>query len=75
MFSAYYIFNFMLTILLFLHAFWTYFICKVAFKALTTGKVDNDQRSSSEAVTMSDEDSKEEMEDPVAKPKSKGKAN
>jgi len=39
MFPAYYIFNGMLSILLFLHVFWTYFICKVVFKALYSGKV------------------------------------
>jgi hypothetical protein len=41
MFAAYYIFNGMLSILLALHIFWTYFICKVAFKALNSGKVPN----------------------------------
>ena len=61
MFAAYYIFNSMLTILLCLHGFWTYFICKVAFKALSTGKVEKDERSSSE--TMSDlETTSDEME-------------
>jgi ceramide synthetase len=58
MFAAYYIFNAMLTILLCLHGFWTYYICKVAFKALSTGKVDKDERSSSE--TLSDLESSEE---------------
>ncbi|CAG7721492.1 unnamed protein product [Allacma fusca] len=47
MFAAYYIFNSMLLILLGLHVFWTYFILKVAVKALRSGQVD-DARSSSE---------------------------
>jgi ceramide synthetase len=51
MFAAYYIFNTLLTILLVLHIFWTWYICRVAFKALTTGKVQQDSRSSTESVS------------------------
>ena len=39
MFPAYYIFNGLLTILLVLHIFWTYFIIKIIYKAMFTGKV------------------------------------
>ncbi|CAL8148045.1 unnamed protein product [Orchesella dallaii] len=39
MFPAYYIFNSMLIILLVLHTFWTYYILKVAVKAIVSGKV------------------------------------
>ena len=56
MFSAYYIFNTMLLILLALHLFWTYFIFKVIFKAISTGKLDKDERSSSDE-TVSDSSS------------------
>jgi len=56
MFAAYYIFNSMLTILLCLHLFWTWYICRVAFKALTTGRVERDERSSPESVSDSSSD-------------------
>ena len=39
MFPAYYIFNGLLTILLVLHIFWTYFILKIVYMAIFTGKV------------------------------------
>lgn len=54
MFPAYYIFNSMLLVLLALHVFWTYFILKVAIKALRSGTVD-DARSSSETSSSEDE--------------------
>ena len=41
MFPAYYIFNGLLSILLILHVIWTYFILKLAYIALTAGKVTN----------------------------------
>jgi len=50
MFPAYYIFNSMLMILLVLHAFWTYYILKIAVKAIVSGKVE-DSRSSSESLS------------------------
>jgi len=56
MFPAYYIFNSMLIVLLVLHAFWTYYILKVAVKAVVSGKIE-DSRSSSESVSeFSDSD-------------------
>ena len=39
MFPAYYIFNALLAILLMLHVIWTYFILKIVYKAMYTGKV------------------------------------
>ena len=39
MFPAYYIFNGLLSVLLVLHVVWTYFILKIAYIALTQGKV------------------------------------
>ena len=39
MFPAYYIFNGLLSVLLVLHAIWTYFILKIAYKALFTNQV------------------------------------
>lgn len=46
----------MLSMLLVLHLFWTYFIFKVIFKAISTGKLDKDERSSSDE-TVSDSSS------------------
>ena len=37
MFPAYYVFNFLLTLLLILHLLWGYFILKVAYKVLSPG--------------------------------------
>jgi len=65
MFPAYYIFNGMLTILLGLHIFWTYFICKVAYKALASGKI-QDTRSSSESA-VDGNDSEESCDEQVNK--------
>ena len=39
MFPAYYIFNGLLAILLVLHVIWTYFILKIIYKAMYSGKV------------------------------------
>jgi len=39
MFPAYYIFNILLSILLVLHVIWTYYILKIVYKALSSGKV------------------------------------
>ena len=39
MFPAYYIFNILLSILLVLHVIWTYYILKIVYKALGSGKV------------------------------------
>ena len=48
MFPAYYVFNFLLTLLLILHILWGYFILKVAYKALTMEDAVGDTRSQSE---------------------------
>jgi len=39
MFPAYYIFNSLLILLLFLHAIWTYLIIKIAYRAFNAGQV------------------------------------
>lgn len=39
MFPAYYIFNFLLSILLVLHVIWTYYILKIAYRSLFIGMV------------------------------------
>jgi len=39
MFPAYYIFNVLLSVLLILHVIWTYYIMKIVYKALYSGKV------------------------------------
>ena len=39
MFPAYYIFNGLLSILSVLHVIWTYFILKIIYKAMYSGKV------------------------------------
>lgn len=39
MFPAYYIFNSLLILLLFLHAIWTYLILKIAYRAFNAGQV------------------------------------
>ena len=39
MFPAYYIFNGLLAVLLVLHVIWTYFILKIIYKAMYSGKV------------------------------------
>jgi len=52
MFPAYYIFNGLLSILLVLHVIWTYFILKIIYKAMYSGKMGTDgvqdQRSDSD---------------------------
>ena len=52
MFPAYYIFNFLLSILLVLHVIWTYYIFKILYKALYSGLTE-DARSDSEDDTLS----------------------
>nr|CAD7203461.1 unnamed protein product [Timema douglasi] len=47
MFPAYYIFNSMLLVLLFLHVIWTCIILKLAYKFLFSGQCEGDLRSSS----------------------------
>jgi len=47
MFPAYYIFNSLLLLLLVLHIIWTYFILKVCYRAIQSGKTGTDARSSS----------------------------
>ncbi|CAK9293265.1 unnamed protein product [Gordionus sp. m RMFG-2023] len=47
-FAAYYLYNALLILLFFLHVFWFVIICKIAFKSLKCGKVEKDERSSSE---------------------------
>ena len=39
MFPAYYFFNGLLSVLLVLHVVWTYFILKIVYKAMYSGKV------------------------------------
>eukprot|EP00095_Tigriopus_kingsejongensis_P012731 maker-scaffold43_size480169-snap-gene-2.25 protein:Tk12731 transcript:maker-scaffold43_size480169-snap-gene-2.25-mRNA-1 annotation:"lag1 longevity assurance homolog 6" len=53
MFPAYYLFNGLLAMLLILHVIWTYFILKILYKAMYTGKTEKDTRSDSSAVTLS----------------------
>lgn len=48
MFPAYYIFNGLLSILLVLHVIWTYFILKIIYKAMYSGKTEQDTRSDSD---------------------------
>lgn len=47
MFPAYYIFNSLLILLLFLHAIWTYLILKIAYNAFNAGQMEGDIRSNS----------------------------
>lgn len=56
MFPAYYIFNALLAILLMLHVIWTYFILKIVYKAMYTGKTEKDTRSDSSDETLSSTD-------------------
>jgi len=59
MFSAYYIFNSLLLMLLFLHIIWTYMILKIAIDSLNKGLMSGDIRSSeSEEISDSSESSK-----------------
>lgn len=53
MFPAYYIFNGLLSILLVLHVIWTYFILKIVYKAMYSGKTEKDTRSDSSDETVS----------------------
>jgi len=52
MFPAYYIFNFLLSILLVLHVIWTYYILKIAYRSVVIGTTE-DSRSDSEDETIS----------------------
>ena len=56
MFPAYYVFNALLATLLILHVGWTYFILKVIYKAIYTGKTEKDTRSDSSDETQSSSD-------------------
>ncbi|KYM77909.1 LAG1 longevity assurance like protein 5 [Atta colombica] len=47
MFFAYYIFNSLLILLLFLHAIWTYLIIQIAYRAFNAGQMEGDIRSNS----------------------------
>ncbi|XP_066593918.1 ceramide synthase 6 [Prorops nasuta] len=47
MFPAYYIFNSLLILLLFLHAIWTWLILKIAYNAFNAGQMEGDIRSNS----------------------------
>ncbi|CAB0043426.1 unnamed protein product [Trichogramma brassicae] len=47
MFPAYYIFNSLLSLLLVLHAFWTWLILKIAYNAFNAGQMEGDIRSDS----------------------------
>ncbi|OXU26390.1 hypothetical protein TSAR_013424 [Trichomalopsis sarcophagae] len=47
MFPAYYIFNFLLSLLLVLHTFWTWLILKIAYNAFYAGQMEGDIRSDS----------------------------
>ncbi|XP_076669385.1 ceramide synthase schlank isoform X1 [Andrena cerasifolii] len=51
MFPAYYIFNSLLILLLFLHMLWTYLILKIAYNAFYAGQMEGDIRSSSSEDT------------------------
>jgi len=53
MFPAYYIFNGLLSILLVLHVIWTYFILKIVYKFMYSGKTEKDTRSDSSDETVS----------------------
>jgi len=53
MFPAYYIFNALLSTLLILHVVWTYFILKIVYKGIYTGKTERDTRSESSDMTLS----------------------
>ncbi|EZA57715.1 ceramide synthase 6 isoform X2 [Ooceraea biroi] len=54
MFPAYYIFNSLLILLLFLHAIWTYLIIKIAYRAFNAGQMEGDIRSNSSSDEVSD---------------------
>lgn len=59
MFPAYYIFNTLLILLLVLHICWTYLIVQIAVKAIKSGQMEGDVRSSSsEEISDSSENSR-----------------
>lgn len=59
MFPAYYIFNTLLILLLVLHVCWTYLIVQIAIKAIKSGQMEGDVRSSSsEEISDSSENSR-----------------
>ncbi len=47
-FPAYYLFNVLLYILQVMHLIWFYMIVRIAYKAITVGTVDKDDRSESD---------------------------
>ncbi|GAB0093945.1 ceramide synthase 5 [Sergentomyia squamirostris] len=55
MFPAYYIFNSLLILLLVLHVVWTYLILQIAYRALQSGQMEGDIRSSSSDISESSE--------------------
>lgn len=59
MFPAYYIFNTLLILLLVLHVCWTYLILQIVIKAIKSGQMEGDVRSSSsEEISDSSENSR-----------------
>ncbi|XP_059622699.1 ceramide synthase 6 [Phlebotomus argentipes] len=55
MFPAYYIFNSLLILLLILHVVWTYLILQIAYRAVQSGQMEGDIRSSSSDFSESSE--------------------
>ncbi|XP_055706310.1 ceramide synthase 6 [Phlebotomus papatasi] len=55
MFPAYYIFNSLLCLLLILHVVWTYLILQIAYRAVQSGQMEGDIRSSSSDYSESSE--------------------
>jgi hypothetical protein len=55
-FSVFPVYNALLAILLMLHVIWTYFILKIVYKAMYTGKTEKDTRSDSSDETLSSTD-------------------
>jgi hypothetical protein len=47
-FPAYYLFNILLYVLQVMHLIWFYMIVRIAYKAITVGTVDKDDRSESD---------------------------
>ena len=47
-FPAYYLFNILLYVLQVMHIIWFYMIVRIAYKAITVGTVDKDDRSESD---------------------------
>jgi sphingoid base N-palmitoyltransferase len=53
-YPVYYLLNSLLSIVLFLHIYWTYLIYKVLYDVITKGSVQKDERSSSEETDEND---------------------